>query len=152
MSSRIERICFLGEFVESLKVSGRALVVKFNPARQAHYSDLSQLPNAIDIVIAQQESWMKSAVRGGVRTALALMHMHYTIAKSWRLAKGIPQEITKAERTSIFDSVKGYATKIGQMVSTLTFYPEDECPATPEDPADEEEESSEEQIFSCNKL
>ena len=125
---------------------------KFIPDRQAHYSDLSLLPNANDIVIAQQESWMKSAVRGGIHMSLALMHMHYTTAESWHFAMEIPQEIAEAERTTIFDSVKGYATKIGQMVSTLTFYPEDECPATPEDPADEEEESSEEQIFSCNKL
>ena len=76
--------------------------------------------------------------------ALALMHMHYTTTESWSLATGIPLEYTKAERTSIFDSVKGYATKIGRMVSTSTFYPEVECPATPEEPAEEEEESSKE--------
>ena len=58
--------------------------------RYAHASNLAQLPNAIDIIIAQHESWMKSAVRGGVRMALALMQMHYTTAESWRLATGIP--------------------------------------------------------------
>ena len=87
---------------------------------------------------------MKSAVRGGVRMDLALMHMHYTTAESWRLATGFPQEYTEAQRASIFESVKGYDTKIGWMVSTSTFYPEADCPATPEEPAEEEEESSEE--------
>jgi len=121
-SSRIERIRYLGEFIEAMKTFGRQLVEKFIPDRQTHYSDLAQLPNAIDIIIAQHESWMRSAVRGGVRMALALMQMHYTTTESWRLATGIPQHYTEAQRASIFDSVKGYASKIARMVSTSTFY------------------------------
>lgn len=143
-SSRIERIQCLGEFIETMKTSGRQLVEKFIPDRQAHYSDLAQLPNAIGIVIAQHESWMRSAVRGGVRMALALMQMHYTTAESWRLATGIPKDYTEAQRTSIFDSVKGYASKIARMVSTSTFYPEAEIPDTPEEDDEEDDESTEE--------
>ena len=86
---------------------------------------------------------MKSVVHGRVRMALSLMHMHYTTAESWHLVAGIPQEITKVERTSIYNLVKGYATKIGWMVSTSTFYPEADCPATPEEPTNEEESSEE---------
>ena len=108
--------------------------------RHSHYADLAQLPNAIDIIIAQHESWMKSAIRGGVRMALALMKMHYTTAESWRLATGIPQEYTEAQRAGIFDSVKGWASKIARMVSTSTFYPEAVIPTTPEDPEEEDDE------------
>ena len=72
------------------------------------------------------------------------MQMHYTTAESWRLATGIPTEYTEAERTNIFDSVKGWASKIARMVSVSTFYPEAEIPTTPEEPEDDDEEESEE--------
>ena len=62
----------------------------------------AQLPTAIDIIIAQYDIWMRSAARGGVRMALGLMQMHYTTAESWRLATGIPQDYTEAQRVSIF--------------------------------------------------
>ena len=71
--------------------------------------------------------------------ALALMQMHYTTAASWRLAIGIPQDYTESQRASIFESVKGWASKIARMVSTSTFYPEAEIPATPKEPEEEEE-------------
>ena len=66
-SSRIERIKTLGEFIEALKVSGRKIVEKIIPDRQSHYIDLIQLPNALDIVVAQYDIWMHSAACGGVR-------------------------------------------------------------------------------------
>ena len=118
---------------------------KLIPDWHTHYSDLAQLPNAIDIIIAQHESWMKSAVRGGVRMALALMQMHYTTAESWRLATGIPAEYIEAQRASIFDSVKGWTSKIARMVSTSTFYPEAEIPTTPEEPEEEDDDEESEE-------
>ena len=99
--SRIERIRTLGEFIEALKVSGRKLVEKIIPERQSHYSDLIQLPNALDIAVAQYDVWMHSAARGGVRMALGLMQMHYTTAESWRLATSIPSEYTEIEEQDL---------------------------------------------------
>ena len=117
---------------------------KIIPDRQSHYSDLIQLPNALDIAVAQYDVWMRSAARGGVRMALGLMQIHYTTAESWRLATGIPSEYTETEMNNIFDSVKGWASKIARMVSVSTFYPEAEIPTTPEEPEDDDEEGSEE--------
>ena len=77
--------------------------------------------------------------------ALGVMQMHYPSAKSWRLATGIPQGYSDAERVKIFDSVKGFASKIARMVSLTTFYPEAEIPSTPENPSDSDEADDEEQ-------
>ena len=51
-SSRIELIKYLGEFIEAMKTSGKTLVEKLIPDRHTHYSDLAQLPSAMDIIIA----------------------------------------------------------------------------------------------------
>ena len=71
--------------------------------------------------------------------ALGLMKIHYPSAKPWRLCIGIRQAYSEAERAEIFESVKGFASKIARMVSTTTFYPEEEIPATPENQSDSDE-------------
>ena len=76
---------------------------------------------------------------------LGLMKMNYPSTKPWHLGIGIPQGYTDTERANIFESVKGFASKIGRMLSTTTFYPEAKIPATPEEPIDEEDEDDEDE-------
>lgn len=104
-----------------MKSSGRRLVNKLLPDQKEKYSDVGQLPTAIDEAIAQRQSWMQFCAQGGMRMALGLMKMHYPATKPWRLGTGIPQGYSNTERAEIFETVKGFASKIARMVSTTTF-------------------------------
>ena len=142
---RIDRIRAFEEFVETMKKSGRRLVSKLLSDQKDKYSDIVELPAAIEEVISQRQTWVPSGVRGGVHMALGLMKMHYPSAKPWRLGTGIPQAYSETERAEIFESFKGFASKIARMVSTTTFYPEEEILATPENPSDSDEDDDAEE-------
>ena len=52
---RIERIRAFGEFIESMKTSGRRLVSKFLLDQKDKFFDIVELPAAINEVISQRK-------------------------------------------------------------------------------------------------
>ena len=89
-------------------------------------------------VANKQVERLQSAVRGGARTALALMLAHYRTAKPARLASGFPSTVSDEESTQLFAEVSGYATRIAEMVKVEMHFDAVPCPEIPDHFSDEE--------------
>jgi len=131
--TRIDKINAFGEFLTGIRSSGKKFIVKFFPEKKKEYSDISHLSEALGEAVARHDDKLLSAARGGEKTALGLMMCHFPDVECWRLGTGVPQSLPSEKVAEFFDSVKGYATKIANMVSLTTYFPAEEIPKTPED-------------------
>ena len=93
---------------------------------------VEEIPDLMREVANKQVKRLQSAVRGGARTALALMLVHYKTTKPARLASGFPLTVSDEETTQIFTEVSGYATRIAEMVKAETHFDAVPCPEIPE--------------------
>lgn len=91
------------------------------------------IPEALNKAVAVYDDRLRSAARGGSKTTLGLMLCHYPEAEAWRLGTGIPGSLEPDVVSGYFDTIKGFATKIANMVNISTFFPEEAIPKTPED-------------------
>ena len=136
----MDKINALGEFLAEIRTSGKKFIVKFFPEKKKALADVFDLPDALDEAVAHQDEKLRSAARGGAKTTLGLMMCHFPDAECWRLGTGVPQSLASEKVSEIFNSVKGYATKIANMVSLSTYFPAEEIPKTPEDGVSNDEE------------
>ena len=130
---RIEKINAFGEFLTGIRSSDKKFIVKFFPEKKKEYSDISHLSEALVEAVTHHDDKLRSAARGGAKMALGLMMSHFPDAECWRLGTGVPRSLPSEKVAELFDSVKGYATKIANMVSLTTYYPAEEIPKTLED-------------------
>ena len=118
--------------------SGCRFVRKLFPAKDPEKVIVEEIPGLMREVANNQVERLQSAVRGGARTALALMLVHYKTAKPVRLASGFPSTISDEKSTQIFTDVSGYATRIAEMVKVETHFDAVPCPEIPDHFSDEE--------------
>ena len=128
----------LGETITDLSKAGRRFVKKLFPAKDPEKVIVDDIPELMREVANGQLGRLQSAVRGGARTALALMLAHYSTAKPARLASGFPSTVTEEESAQLFTKVSGYATRIDEMVKAETHFEAVPCPEIPEQFSDEE--------------
>ena len=128
----------LGELIMSFRTAGRRFITRLFPDRDADAVQIEEIPVLMRELASKQGERLRSAVRGGARTCLALMMAHYRTAKPARLASGFPSTVTGEESAKIFTEVSGYATHIAEMVKVDTVFDAVPCPEIPEHFSDEE--------------
>ena len=128
----------LGETITELSKAGRRFVKKLFSAKDPEKVIVDDIPELMREVANGQLGRLQSAVRGGARTALALMLAHYSTAKPARLASGFPSTVTEEESAQLFTKVSGYATRIAEMVKAETHFEAVPCPKIPVHFSDEE--------------
>ena len=111
---------------------------KLFPSKDTDKIIVEEIPDLMREVANSQTGRLQSAVRGGARTALALMLAHYRTAKSARLASGFPSTVTEEETVGLFTEFSGYATRIAEMVKEETHFEAVPCPEIPETFSDED--------------
>ena len=136
--NRMDLIKGLGEMILDFSKASRRFVRKLFPSKDANKIVVEEVPELMREVANKQTGRLQSAVRGGARTALALMLAHYRTAKPARLASGFPSTVTEEETAELFTKVSGYATRIAEMVKEDTHFDAVPCPEIPEVFSDEE--------------
>ena len=111
---------------------------KLFPSKDAEKIVVEEIPDLMREVANKQTGRLQSAVRGGARTALALMLAHYRTAKPALLASGFLSTVTEEETAKLFTKVSGYATRIAELVKEETHFEAVPCPEIPEVFSDEE--------------
>ena len=134
----MELIKDLGEMILDFSKASRRFVTKLFPSKDANKIIVEEIPELMREVANKQTGRLQSAVRGGARTALALMLAHYRTAKPARLASGFPSTVTEEETANLFTEVSGYATRIAEMVKEETHFEAVPCPEIPDVFSDEE--------------
>ena len=86
----ISLIDTLGEYITDLGKAGRTFVKNIFPKKDPETVVMEDVPSLMREAAKSQEGRLRSSVRGGARTTLALMLAHYRTAKPARLAYGMP--------------------------------------------------------------
>ena len=128
----------LGELIMSFRTDGRRFITRLFPDRDADAVQIEEIPVLMREHACKFGERLRSAVRGGARTCLALMVAHYSTAKPARLASGFPSTVSGEESAKIFSEVSGYATRIAEMVKVDTVFAAVPCPEILEHFSDEE--------------
>ena len=136
--NRLGVINELGQFISDLSRAGRTFVRKLFPEKDPEKVVVEEIPELMREATKTQEGRLRSAVRGGARTVLALMLAHYRTAKPARLASGMPSTTSAEESARLFTDVSGYATRIAEMVKVETHFEAVLCPEIPDRFSDEE--------------
>ena len=88
-------------------------------------SEFSDVPNMLEQPTKLHKSSLKSAARGGAKTALGLFMAHYPEAEIEVVTERMPstyEDDSEVEPAIVLDSVAGYATRVADMVDTSIFY------------------------------
>ena len=118
--------------ITDLSKAGHRFVKKLFPAKDPGKVIVEEIPGLMREVANGQVGRLQSTVRGGARTALALMLVHYRTAKPARLASGFPSTVNDVESAQLFTEISGYATRIAEMVKVETHFEAVPCPEIPD--------------------
>ena len=124
VSPRLDRLARLGELItETLAASKRFAAKFFISSGSQEPTEFSDVPAILDQATKLHKSSLKSAARGGAKTALGVFMAHYPEAEIEDVTEGM------VEPAAVLDSVAGYATRVADMVDTSIFYRRHPVPA-----------------------
>lgn len=131
--TRLDKLKEFSAFYLRLRMAAKAFIIKFFRDKKKEFTEAAHIPEALEEAVSVYDERLRSTARGGSKTTLGLMLYHYPEAEAWRLGTGIPGSLEPAVVSGYLDSVKGFATKIANMVNITNFFPAEEIPKTPED-------------------
>ena len=84
--------------------------------------------------VGRHDDVLRSAARGGAKTALAFVLAHHPEVKLGDVTKAIPRRYedgTRMDSSKLLAAVSGYATRVAAMVNTSVYYKEHTISGTP---------------------
>ena len=121
VSPRLDRLARLGELIaETLAASKRFAAKFFTSSGSQEPTEFSDVPAILAQANKLHKSSLKSAARGGAKTALGLF-----MAEIEAVTEGMPstyEDGSEVEPVAVLNSVAGYATRVADMVDTSIFY------------------------------
>ena len=114
----------LGELVPKLLKSGEAFAKKLFPTDTPSCSNLTDLASILGRAVDNLDERLRSSARGGAKTAMGLMMVHYPDEEPWRVASGFPEVkedgslLTPKDEKTIMSYVAGYACKVADTSPT----------------------------------
>ena len=136
VSPRLDRLARLGELItQTLAASKRFAAKFFTSSGSQEPTEFIDVPAILEQATKLHKSSLKSAARGGAKTALGLFMAHYPEAEIEAVTEGMPstyEDGSEVEPAVVLDSVAGYATRVADMVDTSIFYRRHLLPAAGE--------------------
>ena len=143
---RLARILKAGEYLQSLHASGKACVRKLFPGSIEAVEDFTALPEILETMASKYEDRLRSAARGGAKTALGMVKAHYPEADIRMVSKYMPkynEDGSELDQKAVLSSVSGFATRVATMVNLSTYYEAVEVPPRkPDEPPSSPEEEN----------
>ena len=153
--SRLDRMLQVGEIISSIANAARTFAAKFFPGNTESV-DLDQTASMLTQASEEHDNVLRSAARGGVKVALAMLWAWYPEINMHTATEYMPEVDEQGQaidQRALVSSVSGYASRLAGMVNIDVFhkaYPdphaeqgETSTAANPE--ADEEDTEAEEE-------
>ena len=124
---RLARILKVGEIVNQIVGAGKAFAAKFYPGEDGDPVTFDALPELLEKATAEHDNTLRSAARGGAKLALAMTAAWYPEADIHQVTEYFPTEDENNQAIVMQDvlrSVRGYATRVANMVDIRKFYKE----------------------------
>lgn len=124
---RLARILKIGEIVNQIVGAGKTFAAKFYPGEDGDPVIFDALPELLEKATAEHDNTLRSAARGGAKLALAMTAAWYPEADIHQVTEYFPTEDENNQAIVMQDvlrSVRGYATRVANMVDIRKFYKE----------------------------
>jgi len=124
---RPSRLRQIGILMERAVKAGQTLAAKMFPSARNDPIDLESLPVLLEKTGQEYERNMRSSARGGAKKALALTKAWYPDADIHQLTEFMPTEDEDGQaidQMQLQAAVRGYATRVANMVDLGIFYKE----------------------------
>ena len=161
-SSRLERILQVGEIISATTTAAKTFAAKFFPSN-SNPVDLDQTASMLTRATEEHDNVLRSAARGGVKVALAMLWAWYPEINMHMATEYMPEADEQGhaiDQRALISSVSGYASRLADMVNIGVFhkaYPdphaeqgETSAAANPEDVEDEAANSDAEEAEPIN--
>jgi hypothetical protein len=117
----------IGEIVNQIVGAGKSFAAKFYPGEDGDPVIFDALPELLEKATAEHDNTLRSAARGGAKLALAMTAAWYPEADIHQVTEYFPTEDENSQAIVMQDvlrSVRGYATRVANMVDIRKFYKE----------------------------
>jgi len=117
----------IGEIVNQIVGAGKSFAAKFYPGEDGDPVIFDALPELLEKATAEHDNTLRSAARGGAKLALAMTAAWYPEADIHQVTEYFPTEDENSQTIVMQDvlrSVRGYATRVANMVDIRKFYKE----------------------------
>lgn len=142
----LRRVQRVGELIVETLREGRSLLSMFLPDKaESDRVGLERLPGLLREASDKYDDMLKSAARGGAKTAMGLMMAHRPDTKIWRVTEGMPETYKNGKpinRSEVLEFVAGYATRVAGMVNTRVYFKEHAIPSNPDGDSSDDEDSA----------
>ena len=162
-SSRLERILQVGEVISAIAAATKMFAAKFFSGNSDHV-DLDRTASMLTRATEEHDNVLRSAARGGVKVALAMLWAWYPEINMHTATEYMPEADEQGnaiDRRELISSVSGYASCLSDMVNIGVFYKAHPDPhaeqgetftsANPEDVEDEAADSGAEEAEPTNE-
>ena len=113
-SSRLERVLQVGEIISAIAAAAKTFAAKFFPGNSDPI-DLDQTASMLTRATEEHNNVLRSAARGGVKVALAMLWAWYPEIKMHTATEYMPEADEQGnaiDRREQISSVSGYATRL----------------------------------------
>ena len=123
-SSRLDQILRMGEIISATATAAKAFAAKFFPGNSDPI-DLDQTASILTRATKEHDNVLRSAARGGVKVALAMLCAWYLEINMHMATEYMPVEDEHGNAINpkeFMASVSGYATRLANLVNIGVFY------------------------------
>ena len=118
-SSRLERVLQVGEIISAIATAAKLFAAKFFPSNSDSV-DLDQTASMLTRAAEQHNNVLRSAARGDVKVALAMLWSWYPEINMHTATEYMPEADEQGnaiDRRELISSISGYATRLAAMVN-----------------------------------
>ena len=124
---RLACILKIGKIVNQIVGAGKAFAAKFYPGEDGDPINFDALPDLLEKAATEHDGTLRSAARGGAKLALAMTAAWYPEADIHQVTEYFATEDENNQAIvmqDVLQSVRGYATRVANMVDIRKFYKE----------------------------
>ena len=114
-----------GELMSKVFAAGKGVVTNFFPTYDKTINNFVDLLTPLKTLPQEAIERLRSAARGGAKSALGLVMAHHPEMKIWRVTKCMPAKYDNGQKIiprDVFKSVAGYASHVADMVDLSIFF------------------------------
>ena len=122
--SRLDRMLQVGEVISSIANAARTFAAKFFPGNTDSV-DLDQTASMLTRATEEHDNVLRSAARGGVKVALAMLWAWYPEINMHTATEYMPEvdeQGNAIDQRALISSVSGYASRLAGMVNLGVFH------------------------------
>lgn len=143
--TRLSRLRECGKLIGNVFKAGLEAICKIFPAFRESVMTLAQLEPELCGLNIELEDRLRSAARGGAKYALGMVMAWHPEMKIYRVTRSMPdcdEDGEPLNEEAIFNSVRGYATRVAKHVDLSIYYRETAVPPRPADASSDEDEAN----------